>query len=216
MQYKLVIFDLDGTILDTLEDLAVSLNHVLTDAGLPPRTIDEVRQFVGNGIRKLIERAVPTGTETAVIDAVYAAFQADYQKGCTAHTRPYDGIVPLMQQLHAAGVKLAVVTNKADAPAQVLCRQFFPGLLDLAFGERAGVPRKPAPNAVHEVLCRLEIPANRAVFIGDSDVDIRTAENAGMDCIGVSWGFRGRTFLAMHGADRIADTAEELGRMLME
>ena len=215
MRYRLVIFDLDGTILDTLEDLAAAGNHALSVCGMPQRTVDEVRQFVGNGIRRYLQRAVPEGTPDAEIDRVHEAFTAYYSVHYADRTAPYPGIPALLQKLREAGIRTAVVSNKPDYGVQSLCAQYFPGLFDAAAGEREGVRRKPAPDAVDAVLASLEIPREEAVYIGDSDVDIDTARNAGMPCISVSWGFRSAAFLQEHGASQIVDDAAALEKLLL-
>lgn len=206
--YKLAIFDLDGTILNTIEDLTDSTNAILRQFGYPERTLPEVQSFVGNGIHKLIERAVPEGAEN--VEEVFTAFQPYYREHSAIRTRPYDGIPELLDALHEAGIRLAVVSNKADAAVQILCEKYFPGTFDAVYGERQGIARKPAPDSVNAVLAELGIAREQAVYIGDSDVDVQTAKNAGMDCIGVAWGFRGREFLVRHGAEKIVADAEEL------
>lgn len=210
MRKQLVIFDLDGTLLDTLDDLADAVNWALEQEQLPRRTREEVRAFVGNGIRNLIERAVPAGTEAAQTDRVFAGFKARYAGHCADKTRPYPGILELLARLRAEGIRTAVVSNKADFAVQTLCRDYFHGLVDCAVGERAGIPKKPAPDSVQEVLRALEIPREQAVYVGDSDVDVLTARNAGMDGILVLWGFRDRQTLERAGAKTFAATAEEL------
>lgn len=210
MKYKLVIFDLDGTILDTLEDLTDAMNYALGEHGCPLRTIEEVRRFVGNGIRKLIERAVPAGLTEEEISGVHQTFSAYYQEHCADKTRPYEGILPLLKRLRAVGCLTAVVSNKADVAVQPLCRQYYDGLFDYAVGERSGIRRKPAPDAVQEVLRRLQVDAGDAVYIGDSEVDIQTAANAGLDSIIVTWGFRDRTYLESQGGRRFVDRPEEI------
>lgn len=215
MAYQLAIFDLDGTILDTLEDLTDAVNHALREHGCPLRTIDEVRSFVGNGIRKLIERAVPAGLTEEEIDGVYRTFSAYYQRHCTDKTRPYEGILPLLQRLRAEGCLTAVVSNKADAAVQPLCKQYYDGLFDYAVGERPGIRRKPAPDAVLEVLRRLDVDAADAIYIGDSEVDIQTAANAGLDVIVVTWGFRDKAYLESQGGRRFADRPEEIAEMVL-
>lgn len=210
MRKQLVIFDLDGTLLDTLDDLADAVNWALEQEQLPRRTREEVRAFVGNGIRNLIERAVPAGTEAAQTDRVFAGFKARYAGHCADKTRPYPGILELLARLRAEGIRTAVVSNKADFAVQTLCRDYFPGLVDCAVGERAGIPKKPAPDSVQEVLRALEIPREQAVYVGDSEVDVVTARNAGMDGILVLWGFRDRQTLERAGAKTFAATAEEL------
>ncbi len=207
---SLVIFDLDGTILDTLEDLAASTNYALKESGFPERSVDEVRNFVGNGIGKLIERAVPTGTAEETTRHVLAVFREHYGEHCEDRTAPYAGIEELLLRLGQLGVKTAVVSNKADFAVKKLCGKYFKGLLDAQVGERGGVPRKPAPDSVNAVLSELGIDRENAVYVGDSDVDIATARNAGLDEILVSWGFRGREFLSEHGARVIVDTPSDI------
>lgn len=215
MRYRLAVFDLDGTILNTLDDLADSLNFALKSSGFPERSIDEVRNFVGNGIRKLIERGVPKGTDTAMIDRVHSDFTAHYKVHCADKTRPYDGITELLGRLRGAGCLTAVVSNKADYGVQELCARYFPGMFDIAVGERDGIRKKPAPDSVNEVLKRLGVSNKEAVYIGDSDVDVETARNAEMDCIGVEWGFRGREFLEAHGAKVIAANTEDIEKLIL-
>ncbi len=210
MKYTIAIFDLDGTILNTLEDLADSTNYALKTCGYPERTMDEVRQFVGNGIRKLMERAVPEGTPVEEIDRVHETFTAHYKVHCADKTRPYDGIMELLQNLKKDGCKLAVVSNKADYGVQELCKQYFDGVFDFAVGEREGIRKKPAPDSVNEVLKTLECSRDRAVYIGDSDVDIQTAANAQMDHIIVEWGFRDVQFLISQGAKVLVEKPEEI------
>lgn len=209
-KYSLAIFDLDGTILNTLDDLAASVNAALAACALPLRSTDEVRSFVGNGIRKLIERSVPAGTPDSVTDNVFARFKEHYAIHCADRTAPYSGICTVLETLRAEGIQTAVVSNKADFAVRELCSRYFDGLFDAALGEREGIKIKPAPDSVNEVLGRLEISPENAVYIGDSDVDIQTAQNAHMDCIAVSWGFRGEDFLRDHGAECIAETPEQL------
>ena len=157
MKYQLAIFDLDGTILDTLEDLTISLNVALEQSGYPKRSIEEVRRFVGNGIRKLMERGVPEGTPVSEIDRVHERFTVHYQAHCADHTKPYTGIPELLHALRETGIRTAVVSNKADYAVQELCEQYFPGLFDVVVGERTGIARKPAPDSVQEVLRRIGI-----------------------------------------------------------
>jgi phosphoglycolate phosphatase len=171
---------------------------------------------VGNGIRKLIERAVPCGTSVEAIDRVHTDFTAHYEKHCGDSTRPYAGIPELLAGLRAAGCRTAVVSNKADYAVQELCRQYFPDQLDAAVGERSGVRKKPAPDAVNAVLCQLAVPKECAVYIGDSDVDILTAENVGMDAVIVDWGFRDREFLAAQGAKVIVSDPQALSAILLQ
>lgn len=215
MKYELAVFDMDGTILNTLEDLADSLNHVLEKSGYPRRSIQEVKSFVGNGIRRLIERGVPKGTDEASVDKVYQEFIEYYQVHCADKTRPYDGVMELLKTLREAGCLTAVVSNKADSAVQELCRQYFDGLFDIAVGDRAGFLRKPAPDSVNEVLGQLKMKREKAVYIGDSDVDIDTAGNAGMDSIIVTWGFREKEFLKEHGADVMVSHPREIAEIIL-
>lgn len=213
--YKLAVFDMDGTILDTLEDLKDSTNFALEKCGYPVRTYDEVRRFVGNGIRKLIERAVPEGLTVEQIDRVHEVFTEHYKVHCADKTKAYDGIKPLLEKLRASGVKTAVVSNKADYGVQELCKEYFDGLFDYAVGEREGIRRKPAPDAVNEALRVLGIDKSEAVYIGDSDVDFETAKNAELPCISVLWGFRDEEFLREKGATLFVRDPAEIYDIIM-
>ena len=206
MNYQLAIFDLDGTLLDTLEDLADSVNYVMRFFEYPERSLAEVRNFVGNGIRKLVEKSAPEGTAEEEVDRMLATFIVYYKEHCADKTKPYAGIWELLKQLREKGVKLAVVSNKADAAVKVLCEQYFPGIFHESVGERAGIARKPAPDTVYEVLKNLRIEKANAVYIGDSEVDVQTACNAEMACIAVDWGFRDAKVLKEAGADVIVST----------
>lgn len=210
MNYQLAIFDMDGTILDTLEDLTDSLNASLNAFGFPSRTIEEVRFFVGNGIHRTIELSVPEDTKAEEIEQVFTFFTPYYQKHCNNKTRPYSGVIALIETLKKQGIKTAVVSNKADEAVHALCDTFFQGLFDCAIGQKPENKRKPAPDSVNEVLCKLSVSRTNAVYIGDSEVDLATAANAHMDCIAVSWGFRGEHFLQQQGADKIAQTPQEV------
>jgi len=210
MKYQLAIFDLDGTLLNTLDDLADSVNYIMGLFGHPTRTLNEVRSFVGNGIRKLIERSAPKDTPEEEIDRMFEAFKEYYGVHCADKTKPYEGIMELLTDLQKQGVKLAVVSNKADYAVKALCEQYFPGYFDEAVGERAGIARKPAPDTVNEVLKNLQIDKSQAVYIGDSEVDVQTAQNAEMDCIAVNWGFRDKEVLEEAGAETIVSTPAEL------
>lgn len=216
MQYQLAIFDMDGTILNTLQDLTNSLNAALAKSGYPQHTAEEVRFFVGNGIRKLIERGVPAGTPVEQIDTVHHDFTAHYQVHCADTTQPYDGIPELLQTLRRAGCKTAVVSNKADYAVQELCKQYFDGMFDFAVGEREQILKKPAPDSVNEVLQKLQIDRKQAVYIGDSDVDVQTAKNAAMDGIFVEWGFRSKEFLLEHGAALTVSAPNEIAHIILE
>lgn len=213
--YKLAVFDMDGTILDTLEDLKDSTNFALEKCGYPTRSYDEVRRFVGNGIRKLIERAVPEGLTVEQIDRVHEVFTEHYKVHCADKTKAYDGIKLLLEKLRASGVKTAVVSNKADYGVQELCKEYFDGLFDYAVGEREGIRRKPAPDAVNEALRVLGIDKSEAVYIGDSDVDFETAKNAELPCISVLWGFRDEEFLREKGATLFVRDPAEIYDIIM-
>lgn len=208
--YELAIFDLDGTILDTLQDLADSVNHALISNSLKARSIDEIRSFVGNGIRKLIERSVPSDSSTKVIDKVYKDFCSYYMKHCSDSTKPYDGIAELFASLKAKGIMVAIVSNKADEAVQVLCNKFFSGLVSIAVGEHKGINRKPSADMVNMVLRALGVSPCNSVYIGDSEVDILTAENSKMPCISVTWGFKSQGFLLENGAKQIANTTDDV------
>ncbi len=194
------IFDLDGTLLSTLEDLAASCNYALRHNGMAERTMEEVRMFVGNGVKKLMERAVPDGLVNPLFEKVYADFRQHYMEHNLDTTQPYPGVMELLKELKARGKKIAVVSNKFYAATQALCRHFFGDLVDVAIGEREDIRKKPAPDTVNEALRQLDADRDRAVYIGDSDVDIMTARNSGIPCISVLWGFRDVNFLVEHGA----------------
>lgn len=215
MKTELAIFDMDGTILDTLGDLRDSLNAALTENGFPARTLEEVRRFVGNGIAKLVERGVPADTDSATERKVLADFSAHYKLHCADTTKPYDGVIELLTSLRAGGVRTAVVSNKADFAVQSLAADYFPGLFDFVLGERSGVARKPAPDMVEAVLAALGVPKSRAVYIGDSEVDVATAANAGLSGIFVTWGFRDAATLRAAGGKTLVDSPAQLLRLLV-
>lgn len=215
-KYALAIFDMDGTILNTIDDLADSLNVILERYSMPLHTVDQVRFMVGNGIPKLIERAIPDGRDNPKFDEILKEYIAYYEEHSAIKTRPYDGIVETVKALRKSGVKIAVNTNKVEAAALDLVDKYFPDCFDIVSGSRPGLPPKPAPDGVYEILKRAGIDGKsqgqKAVFIGDSDVDLQTGINAGLDVIGVDWGFRGKAFLLEHGAteDNIVMKADEL------
>ena len=215
MKYKAVLFDLDGTVLSTLEDLRDSVNFALAKNNYPTRSLEEVRIFVGNGIRKFMERSCPAGTAVEDVDKVHRDFTEHYKVHCNDKTRPYDGIIEMLNTLKQHGIKLAVLSNKADYAVKDLCKLHFDGLLDEAAGEITGIPRKPSPEGVNIILEKLGAQPNECAYIGDSDVDVETARNSGLDCIAVDWGFRGRDVLINAGATLIASSAEELTNMLI-
>lgn len=214
MKYTTIIFDLDGTLLNTLADLAAATNYALAEHKLPHRTTDEVRRFVGNGIRKLIERAVPADTPAKLLEEVFASFNRYYKEHCADSTRPYEGVPQLLQQLRAAGCRTAIVSNKADYGVQALAKQYFDGQLDAACGERAGIAKKPAPDMLLAIMRQLKAEPASTIYIGDSDTDLDTARNAGVACIGACWGFRGRAFLEAHGAKLLAENAGDIWKLI--
>ena len=201
MTYKTYIFDLDGTLLDTLGDLAASVNYALRTHGMPEHSVDDVRRFVGNGVRLLMERAVPDGAQNPRFDEAFATFRDYYMQHSLDTTRPYAGIPETLAALRAQGCRIAVVSNKMMAATQELVRHFFPEI-PVAIGEHEaeGIKKKPAPDTVYAALDALGIPSPSAVYVGDSDVDLATARNSGLPCISVLWGFRDRDFLLAHGA----------------
>ena len=207
--FNIYVFDLDGTLLDTLQDLANSVNYALRQHGMPTHSMDAVRGFVGNGVRLLMERAVPDGAQNPQFEAVFATFRQHYMQHSLDSTRPYDGIPELIRELKTRGCLMAVVSNKMMAATQQLVRHFFPEI-PVAIGEHesAGIHKKPAPDTVYEALRQLNVSTENAdhgaVYVGDSDVDLLTARNAGLPCISVLWGFRSQEFLLSHGATTFA------------
>ena len=216
MSYKAVLFDMDGTLLDTLEDLCDSTNHALAQMGYPLRGIEEIRRFIGNGAEKQIRRAVPEGTSEGKIMETLAAFRAYYQDHCQIKTKVYDGLLDVLSELKEKGVKMAVVSNKPDAAVKKLSREYFGARLDYAIGPSDGVRCKPYPDMAEEALKALGVEKKDAVFVGDSEVDVQTGLNAGLDVIAVSWGFRSRQVVIEAGAKMIADDASELEKLILE
>lgn len=204
------IFDLDGTLLNTLNDLAASTNYALRWAGMPEHSVDDVRRFVGNGVKKLMERAIPDGLDNPKFDETYATFRKHYLEHSLDTTKPYSGIPEVLAELKRRGKKLAIVSNKFYAATQELARHFFPETIEVAIGERENIRKKPAPDTVLEAMRQLGVGKEGTVYIGDSDVDIDTARNVGVPCISVLWGFRDREFLIEHGATHLISKPEEL------
>ena len=212
-----VIWDLDGTLMDTLTDLMNSTNYALSRCGMPTRSCDEVRQFVGNGVHKLIERAVGSNGSPEDVEKCFAVFKQHYMVHCKDNTKPYDGIVDVIRQLHDMGYRQAIVSNKLQGGVTELHDEWFRGIIDVAIGETPEVQRKPAPDMVNKAIAELKkkfgIAADapvEAVYIGDSDVDLATASNSGLPCISVLWGFRSKEFLQAHGATTFAEKPEEI------
>ena len=210
---RTIIFDLDGTLLDTLTDLANSVNEALAMHGLPQHTLSEVRQFVGNGIAKLAERAVMNGKSNPLYEAVLADTKALYAQKCRENTAPYAGILPLLHDLKEKGYTLAVVSNKPDAQVKKLCEDFFPGLIAESVGQQDGVLLKPAPDSLLRVMSHLHSSPKKTVYVGDSDVDIQTAVNAGVSCISVLWGFRDYDVLKAAGGNCFVHIPSEMSTL---
>ena len=211
-RFQAVLFDMDGTLLDTLSDMQDAVNHILLENGWPQRTLEEIRAFVGNGAAKLMERAIPEPIAPQRFHEILVSYKDWYQAHNCVKTAPYPGIPEVLAELEKMGVKTAVVSNKPDATTKTLAARFFPGLP--AFGQRDDVPPKPSPDLVFRALDTLGVAAADAVYVGDSEVDVATARNAGLPLAAVSWGFRGRQALAEAGAAVIVDTAAELLEVL--
>lgn len=216
MSYRVALFDLDGTVLDTLDDLTAAVNHALSCEGFPTHDKKAVCSMVGNGIGKLIKRAVPNGTSEEITARVLDTFKVYYASHCAVFTKPYDGVLEMLRTLRENGVRTALVSNKADFAVQMLVKDYFDGLFDTALGELAEVPRKPAPDMLYLVLQRLDAEKAEAVFIGDSDVDVKTAANAGVDGLFVTWGFRDADCLIGAGATRLCHTPKELCEAILK
>ncbi len=211
MGYRAVLFDMDGTVLDTLEDLRAAINVSLRHFSLPEAGLDKVRAGLGNGAAHLVSVCAPEEKRREVL----AFYKPWYDAHCNIATRPYPGILPLMERLRARGLKQVIISNKPDPAVQELARFYFPGLLETAVGESETVRRKPDPDAVLEAVAQMGLQTADCVYVGDTEVDLATARNAGMDCIAVSWGFRSKEQLLAAGAVRIADTAEELEALIL-
>lgn len=209
-----VIFDLDGTLLNTLGDLRAATNHALEVRGLPPHSMEEIRQFIGNGIRLLICRAMPEGTPEAEIDAALDDFKTYYAAHIHDRTVPYDGIPQLLTALRKRGIQVAVLSNKIDSASQQLIEYFFPGKTDVVFGEHVGVPRKPDPTSCRMVMQQLGVQPEQVLYVGDSGTDMQTAKNAGLYAVGVTWGFRSKEVLLEYGADVLVHRPEQILQIL--
>lgn len=212
-----VVFDLDGTLLDTLDDLMNSVNYALESNGYPARTRDEVRRFVGNGILLLMQRALPSGQENPDFEKVFAGFKEHYGIHCNDLTKPYDGIMELLELLKEKGVKMAIVSNKADFAVKELSEIYFKGIIPVAIGEKEseGIRKKPAPDTVMEALRQLGSTTENAVYVGDSEVDLATAENCGMDYILCEWGFREREKLEELGGKVFVKKPSEIADLIL-
>ena len=214
-KYKMieaVIFDLDGTLLNTLEDLTDSCNAALKKFNFPERSIEEVRGFVGNGLEKLMERAIPLGKENPQFSECFAQLKSEYAKNWQNKTKAYDGVLDALNELNSRGIKTGIVSNKPDEQVKELASLYFSAYINpqTAVGERPGIKRKPAPDSLNEVIKILGVNKSAVVYAGDSDVDIETARAAGIRCISVSWGFRSKEFLQEHNATLIVSNTKEL------
>ena len=209
-----VIFDMDGTVMNTLDDLTDAVNYVLGEFGMPLRKQDEYRRFFGNGIRFALECAVPEDTPAEVIDKMLPVFKDYYNKHCLDKTSPYYGILPLMKSLKEKGYKMAIVSNKIDSAVVELNDRFFSEYVNVAVGERRGIKRKPAADMVIAALDELKSTREESIYVGDSEVDLETAKNAGLPCIAVLWGFRDKEFLIENGAEYFAEKPDDVERII--
>ena len=215
MKYQAVLFDMDGTVLDTLDDLCDSINHSLVEFSLPQVSREHVRQCLGNGAAFLVSHSIPAGSSPELEADVLAFYKPWYDAHCLIKTAPYEGILPMMQSLKEQGLRLAIISNKPDRAVQELSDAFFPGLLELSVGESPSVRRKPAPDTVLTAASQIGLSVDQCVYVGDSEVDLQTARNAGMDCISVTWGFRDEAQLIEAGASVLVRTPEELESLLL-
>lgn len=214
MKFETIIFDLDGTLLNTLDDLRDSLNDVLVSNGYPPKSIDEVRQFVGNGVERLVRLSLPETSDETIVQQVLSEFKEHYKNNMQNKTCPYDGIMELLLDLNRFNYNIAIVSNKFDAAVKGLAKTYFGSLIPVAIGESCDVKRKPAPDSIYKAVKELNAQLSSTVLVGDSETDVRTAKNAGIPCIGVTWGFRSREVLRSEGADYLIDTPKELLTLL--
>ena len=205
-----IIFDMDGTVLNTLDDLTDAVNHVFSQFDLPARSSEDYRKFFGNGIGYAMKCAAPEGTPDSLFDEMIPVFREYYDKHCLDKTRPYDGILELMSTLKEKGYKMAIVSNKIDSAVKELNDRFFSEYVAVAIGEKPGIKRKPAADTVLAALDELGASRSEAVYIGDSEVDLQTARNSGLSCISVLWGFRDKNLLIENGATVFAKTPEDV------
>lgn len=213
---RCVIFDLDGTLLNTLEDLCDSTNFALAQMGYPQRSLEEVRKFVGNGVRKLIERAVPADINSTDVEKCLAIFKKHYSENMYNKTAPYNGIIKMLEVLKNNEIPTAVVSNKFDAAVKELCKKYFGNFIQIAIGENEaeGVRKKPAPDSVLKAMRELNVSRDDVIYVGDSETDVQTARNANINCIGCCWGFRSRSVLEQEGATYIVKTPDEILRIV--
>ena len=218
MKIKAVLYDMDGTLLDTIQDLADSCNKTLEQLGMPPRTLEEVRSFVGNGIARLMEQAVPKGKDNKDFEKSVELMKKNYSSNWHNKTKPYDGIMDLISALKERGIKIGINSNKPDPQVKELARLYFSEVVDetTAVGEKEGFKRKPFPDLANEIIRIMGVEKEEVVYIGDSEVDVATARNVGIKCISVTWGFRDVPFLKEHGATHLAENAKEFCAILEE
>jgi len=211
---NIVIFDLDGTLLYTLEDLKDSTNFAIAKYNYAPITLEQTKDFVGNGIKKLIARAIPNGEKNINFEECLKTFKNHYSQNMYTKTRPYDGILKFLEEIKAIDIKTAVVSNKFDSAAKQLCEKYFGNLIDFVIGQSETIPQKPSPESVFEVIKYFGSNAQNCIYVGDSEVDIQTAKNANIPCISVSWGYRSKDLLKKEGAGIIVDKPEEILALL--
>ncbi len=214
MKYDAILFDMDGTVVDSLADITHAVNHAMQHFGLPERSSAEVMASLGNGARYLLHAFLPADTPEGLLDEMLAYYQPYYAAHTGDRTRPYDGILPMMERLRAMGLRLAIISNKPDAAVQPLVRTYFAELVALAVGERPGVRRKPAPDMIDAAAAEMGVDKSRCLYVGDSEVDVETARSAGIGCISVTWGFRSRAQLLQAGAETIIDRPDELPELV--
>lgn len=214
MTINTLIFDLDGTLLNTLNDLHACFNHAIKTFGYPERTLDEIKSFVGNGIKKAIERALPYKIEDSELDEITEFFKQYYKDNMLKHTKAYDGILAMLAELKEKGYKLAVVSNKFDDAVKGLCKKYFGDYIQIAIGEGYGIEKKPNPNGVLKAIKELNSTKEDSIYIGDSEVDIQTAANAGLPCISVLWGFKDKDFLVKNNAKLFAQTPNDIIKII--
>lgn len=212
--YRSVIFDLDGTLLNTLADLTDGVNYAMAQFGFPTHSQEAVRSFVGNGIRNLMLRAVPEPLDSPRFEEVYQTFRTYYTANCQVKTCAYDGILPLLRELRRRGISMAIVSNKNDAAVKELSAFYFEGIIETAIGGREGVPLKPAPDSVYLAMEQIGAQTGSTIYVGDSDVDKQTADNAGLSCVLVDWGFRPRQMLEKLNAMALISKPEALLSLL--
>lgn len=215
MKYNTIIFDLDGTLLNTLDDIAGSVNIMLQKEGYPPRTREDIREFIGNGAKNLVRKALPEDVSEEEVIRCFAVYKKLYLDGMFQKTAPYEGIDAALRELKSLGVKLGVVSNKPDDATREMCKFYFNGILDAVIGDNPERKKKPAPDNIYEIMKLLDSDKTKTLYVGDSDVDMETAKNAGLDCAGVTWGYRPEEMLTEHGADYIIEEPRQLIHLIV-